>query len=439
METYANMNFDARNAKLLKPGEHITLDGYPGLRLEANATYRTWLYRYKSPVDGRMRRVKIGHWPALSMHAAVVAWEGLRDRRDAGEDPAAVVKAKRFEARADAAKEAERSSTSAYTVRRLCEDYMREHVTRHRAKKGADEIGRMFSKMLSTVNDLPAASITRSQAFDLIQIYAGDAPVQAGKLRCELGAAWDHALDAGRLSDTTPNWWRLILRGKIRSKGKAISGVKIGTAKRVLSEAETAKLVLWLPNFTRLISDILTMYLWTGTRGAEIAAIQGSEVSEELDGWWWTVPKEKTKNARHENATDLRVPLVGRALEVVWRRKELYGDGPLFPARGVKPIRSIEQKTIQASVFTYQPYSETRPGWIRPRLPVTHWAPHDLRRTVRTILAKIGCRDDVAEAILGHMQPGVKGTYNRHSYDNERRVWITRLSEHIESLVESHR
>jgi len=37
------------------------------------------------------------------------------------------------------------------------------------------------------------------------------------------------------------------------------------------------------------------------------------------------------------------------------------------------------------------------------------------------------------------MPPGVKGTYNRHAYDNERRVWLTRLSEHIESLVESSR
>ncbi len=32
------MNFDAHNAKLLKPREHITLDGYPGLRLEENQT-----------------------------------------------------------------------------------------------------------------------------------------------------------------------------------------------------------------------------------------------------------------------------------------------------------------------------------------------------------------------------------------------------------------
>lgn len=40
------------------------------------------------------------------------------------------------------------------------------------------------------------------------------------------------------------------------------------------------------------------MYLWTCTRGAEIGSIKTEEVSEEADGLWWTVPKEKTKNVK---------------------------------------------------------------------------------------------------------------------------------------------
>ena len=82
------MGFDASAAKLLQPGDHIMVDGCPGLRLVATATRRTWTYRYKSPVDGRMRQVAIGPWPATSSAAATVAWEAPRQRRDAGEDPA---------------------------------------------------------------------------------------------------------------------------------------------------------------------------------------------------------------------------------------------------------------------------------------------------------------------------------------------------------------
>ena len=51
------MRFDARRAKLLAPGEAIIVDDAPGLRLVATATRKTWTYRYKSPVDGRMRQV----------------------------------------------------------------------------------------------------------------------------------------------------------------------------------------------------------------------------------------------------------------------------------------------------------------------------------------------------------------------------------------------
>ncbi len=49
--------------------------------------------------------------------------------------------------------------------------------------------------------------------------------------------------------------------------------------------------------------------------------------------------------------------------------------------------------------------------------------------------AKLGCPDTVAETILGHMLPGVMGIYNRRQYDDEKRIWLFSLSEHLESLA----
>ena len=432
------MTFDARTIKLLPAGQHLTSPDFPGLRLEASAQYRTWIYRYKSPIDGRMRQTKIGRWPAMSLHAAVARWEELRATREAGADPALEVKQARAEKRqADAAAKTAQVQ-AAYTVADLCADYYEGYVRLSRAKKGADEVRRMFDTMLGPCGAMAATEVTRSHAFDLIQSYAATAPVQAKKLRSELGAAWDYASDAGRLPDTVPNWWRQILRGKIKSKGKKIAGERIGTAKRVLSPEEIGTLIRWLPNFTALVEDALTLYLWTGTRGAEIVALEGREVRQETGGiWWWTIPKTKTKNARHENATDLRVPLFGRALNVVLRRKERFGDGWLFPAkrRDGKTAHS-EQKAVQVAVYYHQPYSTTRPELERARLPVTHWAPHDLRRSARTLLAAMGCPGDVAESVLGHMIPGVAGAYNRHQYDAERVEWLRRLSDHLEELAQ---
>lgn len=427
--------FDARSIKLLEPGQYLTSPEYPGLRLEAFTDRRTWTYRYRSPIDNRLRQIKIGNWPVKSLHAAVVEWERLRNLREAGIDPAEERKQARAAERQQVQEAKAAKARGTYTVMDVCSDYWAGHIRNARAKKGATETWRMFDTMLGDVASIPAAELTRAQAFDLIQQYTDTAPVQAGKLRAELGAAWDYAIDAGRLPETVPNWWRLILRGKVKSKGKKIAGERIGTAKRVLSAEETGALIRWLPNFTQLVEDALTLYLWTGARGGEIVAMEGREIVREGDTWWWVLPKSKTKNARHAAAKDVRIPLFGRALAVVRRRCERYGDGYLFPARRSGEPVPVQQKSIQTTVYYHQPYCQIRDSDTRSRLPVTHWAPHDLRRTARTLLASLGCPDEVGESILGHMLPGVLGVYNQHSYDAERVLWLKRLSDHLESLA----
>jgi integrase len=401
--------------------------------LEASTTSKSWIYRYKSPATGKMRQVKIGEWPEKSLAAATVEWEQLRAQRADGRDPADEKRAERTQAR-EAREQARARAANRFTVGSLCDLYLRDHVDRNRAPKGAAEVRRMFSTMLGEFAELEPHEVTRVQAYDLIQSFA-HIPVQAAKLKRELGAVWDHGHDSGKLDADVPNWWRQIMRGKLRSKGHIRDGIAIGTAKRVLTPDEIGQLIRWLPNFSRTIKDALTLYLWTCTRGSEIMAMKGSEIFEEADGLWWVIPKSKTKNARFEEATDLRVPLIGRAREVVLCRREQFGQGYIFPSPG--KVGYVEQKTVGVAVWFHQPYAKTRPHMVRPRLPVTHWAPHDLRRTGRTQLAALGCGEEVAEAVLGHMPKGIAGVYNLHRYDKERREWLGKLSEHYENLVRS--
>jgi hypothetical protein len=72
------MFFDARAAKVLGPSKHIVVHGCPGLRLMASASCKTWLYRYRSPLDQKLRQVKIGAWPAMSLAQVISSWEALR-------------------------------------------------------------------------------------------------------------------------------------------------------------------------------------------------------------------------------------------------------------------------------------------------------------------------------------------------------------------------
>jgi len=92
------MFFDARAAKLLPAGQHLVIDGCPGLRLVASATRKSWAYRYKDHA-GRMKQVSLGQWPAVSAQAAVAAWQALRDGKARGDDPATQRRAARAQQR----------------------------------------------------------------------------------------------------------------------------------------------------------------------------------------------------------------------------------------------------------------------------------------------------------------------------------------------------
>lgn len=413
------MGFDARAAKQLQPGKHIVVDGFAGLRLVASVTVKSWIYRYDSA--GLMKQIKLGQWPALSLSGAIAKWQELKDARASGVDPAAQKK------------ESRKAKAPAYTVLDAVEGYIKGHLQINREPKGAGAVAARLREGVAPIASLAASDITRRIAFDLIDSHAAR-PVAAKSLRNELAAAWSLALDAGRLSEDTPNWWRQVLAGKLRSKGAVRDGVHKGTAKRVLSDSEIHTLfAVDMARFSQQVQDFLVIQLLTCTRGAEIVQMHHTQITQEGDGWWWTVPKALTKGAKNPNASDLRVPLVGRALEVVRR---IDCAGWLFPSTSRGGLISHQVQTYMQSKVNYlQPYCKSRPDHIRQRLTVTHWSPHDLRRTGRTGLAAMGCPTDVAESILGHVQPGIQGTYNVHKYDSERRHWLQLWSNRIELLI----
>ncbi len=398
--------FDARSAKLLQPGKHIVVDGFAGLRLVASTAGKAWIYRYQS--GDKMKQIKIGQWPALSFPGAIQKWQELKDARSLGVNPAAEKRAAR------------KPKAPAYTVAQAVEDYITGHLQVNREPKGAKAVASRLRNATDSIATMPATGVTRSVAFDLITGLM-DTPVLAKSVRNELGGAWDLALDAGKID--TPNWWRQILSGKLRSKGALRDGVHKGTGKRVLSENEVHMLLtVDMARFSQQVQDFLIIQLWTCTRGAEIAQMHRKQITQEADGWWWTVPKAFTKGRNRAKATDLRVPLVGRALEIAQR----LGDGWLFPSVSRAGIVGPQsQAYMQSKVHYMQPYSRARPDHIRERLTVTHWSPHDLRRTGRTGLAQIGCPVEVAESILGHVRPGVQGVYDLFKYDSERRHWLS--------------
>jgi integrase len=69
------------------------------------------------------------------------------------------------------------------------------------------------------------------------------------------------------------------------------------------------------------------------------------------------------------------------------------------------------------------------------RSGVTNWTLHDLRRTPRSLLSRVGISSDHAARVLGHAIGGVEGVYDRYAYREEKRIALAKLATLIDSIV----
>lgn len=423
------MFFTSRDAKLLQDGGHLFVDGCPGLRLVARGGMHSWVYRYKDDA-GRMKQIGLGKWPAMALHEATAAWAELKGERSKGIDPVREKKAQRNFSESGVTPERK------YTVRDLVNDFCAGHLRENRSDASYKAAESLFNRVFDDAPDFAAQeanTVTRKDAYALLDSRR-DTPTATIKLRGLLGAAWAFGLDSGNLDGTALNWWREVMQGRLKSKGKVMGGEHVGRTSRVLSEAEVGVLLGWVHNMHSVGRDTVIMQLWTCLRGGEVLAMTPDQLSEEGEILWLTIPKAKTKNARFENAKDHRTPLFGRARAIVEERvKNLGQSGFLF--EGTLGCQ-YQQKTFSTYIYTLQPHSNK----VQMRqgdglvCPVVGWSPHDLRRTGRTMLADAGCPNEVAESILGHMPAGIVGVYNLSKYDAERVKWLSVLSQRLEAL-----
>ena len=110
------------------------------------------------------------------------------------------------------------------------------------------------------------------------------------------------------------------------------------------------------------------------------------------------------------------------------------------------PLSAAAQDIIaaqpQLGPFVFSPTGERPLGSFADRKEgfdklcgVTGYTLHDLRRTSRTLLSRAGIPADIAEMALGHALGGVRGTYDRHAYESEKRNAFEALAALIERIV----
>jgi integrase len=150
------------------------------------------------------------------------------------------------------------------------------------------------------------------------------------------------------------------------------------------------------------------LLLALGVRKGELIRATWSEFHLDAPSPVWCLPASRTKTQ-----VPSKIPLVPAVVEWLKALRAIAGSSQfVFPHRRRDP----RQRGQHLGIDTLNAALKELPHGLE------HFTLHDLRRTMRTHLAALGVRREVAERCLGHRLRGVEGIYNTHDYFQERRA-----------------
>ncbi|WP_159792783.1 tyrosine-type recombinase/integrase [Croceibacterium salegens] len=150
--------------------------------------------------------------------------------------------------------------------------------------------------------------------------------------------------------------------------------------------------------------------LLTGQRRAKVAAMRWADIEDGV----WTIPAEAREKV---NAGALRLPKL--ALDIINAQPRAKENPFVFAGRGKKAFHSFSDGKEDLHAVA----------------PIPPWVIHDLRRTAKSLMARAGVRPDISERALGHVIPGVEGTYDRHAYFEEKAAALEALAALVERVL----
>lgn len=368
-----------------------------GVRV-TSAGARAFVLNYR--LRGREHRFTIGAWPDWSALKAVQEARRLRQRIDRGENPI----------------EDRTPSLATETVASILDAFVAQHVrNKNQPLRSADEYESAFKRLVKPhIGKLGIYEVRRSHIIKMLdEIEHANGPVMADRTLAYLRKAF--------------NWYAIrddlfsapIVRGMGRIKPKDRART------RVLSDEEIR--AIW-PVLGQLgtFGAFVRMLALTGQRHGEVARMSHKEIGG--DGIW-IIPAERYKTKRPNF-----VPLSKAALALIEAQPRFDDCDYVFASRAKTPYsRSGKSKAkLDEAVFAAMKTQAKKGAKIEP-LP--NWTLHDLRRTAKTLIVRAGVRPDISERVLGHVIAGVEGTYDRHSYAEEKRDALEKLAAMIERIL----
>ena len=434
----------ARAIDKMKKGDAVKIDigEYSGLRVVCGKTgLKSFVYRYRSPIDNSLKKITLGNYPTMSLAEARIELQNLKLLRSQGVCPVTERKAGKLVIKNKKEKLSE--TVKILTVKDVVDLYLTEviedkvivdprsgvkkNIKGARNLKGQLEARRtLYADVVAVLGHMKAESVVRKDIVEFIKkIIDRGAHVQAGRVLSELIIAYDYAIGLDYFSESFANP-ALLAKSSLKQ-----TRIKLTSSKRtrVLSDFELKQVLAWLPisGFSKHHKSILHIALWTGARTGEICSTEWKDINLEKGTWHL----KGTKNGS-ERFVQLSKQCV-EYLKILPSMNSLY----LFPSfRTGKPIA---QKTLTETKWVLRGKDRATNHNLQPHQlwpeDMEDWNPHDLRRTLRTNLSRLGCPTDIAEAILGHSKKGIEGTYNLHTYENECATWLQKWADHLEALV----
>jgi integrase len=362
----------------------------PGFGVRLRGGSKRWVIQYR--IGDRQRREALGDVRKVRLDDARRIARQRFAQVELGTDPAA----ERGKARAAAA-------ASRLTLANVAERYLDAKADVLRPST-YNQAKMHLAAHWGPFADRPIESIRRADvAARLQELVKANGRTAAARARGNLSALYGWAMREG-LCEANP----------VIATNDPDAGIL--PRDRVLTDHELATVwkACWDDDFGRIIK----LLVLTGARREEVGSLVWSEI--DLDTGTMSVSGKRTKNHR---------PLV-----------------LTLPAVAVDILRSVPRREGREYVFGSR--AGTFSGWGYAKMgldtritvaegkPLPHWTIHDLRRTARTGLGKIGIPPHVAELVINHVRGGVEAIYDRHRYEREIKQALAQWADYVLAVVE---
>jgi integrase len=286
------------------------------------------------------------------------------------------------------------------SVADMLDEFVRRYIEKDAKLRTGKLIKSAFERLVKpAIGQIGIYDVRRSNVVRMLDTIADEnGPVMADRTLAYLSKAFHWR--AARDDDFLPP----VVRGMSRTKPTERS------RDRILDDVEIRDLWNALDAVPRpsCYARYVRFLLHTATRRNEASRMRWDEIVGEV----WTIP-----GARYKSKRDHAVPLTAATRKLIGEKPNDITKHPyVFSTTGGELAFS---GTSWAKSILEKKIAELRKA--DGREPMPRWTLHDLRRTARSLMSRAGVPTDHAERAIGHAIRGVRGTYDRHRYDSEKR------------------